>query len=365
MEHFSNQTKQGLQATPSFFSRHKWRILAGLGVGVVLGISGYLYTVGALPFFDRAPVLPTAHGTLYFTGATSDHPVPNVYLYDLDRGNFELGQGVFTNEAYARYTTAFSPSGREIAYFNAIAADSSGAPSEPTVLASTLQLIRFSVNDPSQFDVRTPDAPSFKIYPQWSPDGQSILYEAYVGEDGGFADINNWAVYRIDGVGKEVRIVHGSSPQWSPDGASFLYVGEDGVYRYDVATASSSMAVPLLEPAHWGATRIDLTPDGTTLVVSAETKRIERYRITAWDPFTYELNDTVNREHVRHWWPQVSRDGSQIAAIDWEQVADGDTNYQASLVVYGKATETSPYQVIASTTLSEFDLMAKYLSDWR
>lgn len=366
MEHHPPGTKSHAR-TRTVRSRRVLWIIASIVAGVLAaGGIFYLYTLGKLPFFERAAA-PAIHGKVYFAGATAAHSVPNVYLYDFDFGHFELGAGVFTNEAYVRYTTSISPSGTEIAYFNAVAATSSAArPATREVsLASTLQLIRFSRDTPEEFDVRTPDAPYLKLFPEWSPDGQVILYEAYTGEaDDSSTELENWTIYRIADEGVEETLVTGSSPKWSPDGTSFVYVRGDGVYQYTVATGSSARVLEFLEPATWGKTRIDISPDGTQLVLTPETKRIERYEVSSWEPFSASLAATANRQHVRHWWPQFSPDGTQVAVIDWEQASDEPTDLRALLAVYG-ATEQDPFTLLSTVSLDEFDLMAKYISDWR
>jgi len=362
MEHHPAGTKSKAKVKSS---RKTLWVIAAVAVGA-LAAAGifYLYILGLLPFFERDR-LPEVHGRVYFTGATSDYPVPHAYFYDFDTNTFELAHGVFANDEYAHYTPAVSPSGNEFAYFNAIAASTSPArpATEVTSLYSTLQLVRFTILNPEEYDVRTPDAPAFKVFPEWSPVDRTIAYEAYVGgPEGSFANLEDWGVYLIEDEGVEEQVATGATPKWAPDGRSFVYMKEDGLYQYDTETTSSKQVLEFLEPATWGGTRFDISRDGTKLVLTPEAKRIELYEVTSWEPFTAELMDTGSRAHVRHWWPQFSPDGEQVAVIDWEQSVDAE-DFIPVLTVYGNVGENS-LALIERASLEEFSLMAKFVSEW-
>lgn len=350
--------------------RRPWRLI----IVAILGVIGLVLVLIALYFaFLRGGVaeqkpdasLPEVHGKVYFTGATTEDPALHTYAYDFDTNTFELAHSEFALPDYLHYTAAFSPSGERIAYFNALASTTT-SPGELVTPYSRNHLVRFSVTDPETFDVRTTGTPAFKLYPAWSPDSGMIAYEAYTGgAEGAFANPNDWSVYIIGEEGEEERVAAGMSPQWSPDGTKLLYAWNDGIYAYDLSTEESVRVFEFLEFASWGSTRFDLSADGTVLALTPEAKRLERYEVTSWEPFTVQLAATANRQNVRHWYPQLSPDGTQVAVIDWEQVpSDIPADFRAMLSVYGTTAEGS-LEHLESVPLDDFDLMAKYVSDWR
>ena len=81
-----------------------------------------------------------------------------------------------------------------------------------------------------------PGTHQFALSPDWSPDGQTILYTAAV--DG------VWSLYAIPAVGGEPELIlnEARDGRWSPDGKSIVFTGTGfGLFR--VYPANSQIEV--------------------------------------------------------------------------------------------------------------------------
>jgi len=133
------------------------------------------------------------------------------------------------------YDPAFSPDGREIAYFDGLG-DSSNSLRVMNADGSGSHIVL------ADNDVMGNGAGSKGI--EWSPDGSLITFD--------FRALGIFVV-RPDGSGFE-RLIRGNKPHWSPDGSRISYQQHDGPLRIAAADGTFIRTIDIARAGPWNPT---------------------------------------------------------------------------------------------------------------
>ncbi len=160
--------------------------------------------------------------------------------------------------------------------------------------------------DVTQLTVNSPD---YNYSPEWSPDGQRIVFEA--------RRANNWDIYVMDADGSNVqRLTTDPStdrvPAWSPDGQHIAF-GSDRRGNFDVyvmnTDGSNARAITTNVSTDYYP---DWSPDGTSLTYQSNrtgTLQIYRQRVDQDESTALQLTSGSIPKGAPAWSP----DGSLIA----------------------------------------------------
>ena len=157
-----------------------------------------------------------------------------------------------------------------------------------------------------------------KDYPNFSPNGQQIVYSATLPSDTIFMDsLRNYHIYKVDIDGKNNHLIINEAlhPQWSPLGDKILYLstGINGSFQISVANADGSNQQQLTSSVspiwrdgnkdpHW-------TPDGQKIVyVSWENDKPEIFIMNA----DGSNKMCLTKEGVQNTNPTITPDGQYI-----------------------------------------------------
>jgi serine/threonine-protein kinase len=160
---------------------------------------------------------------------------------------------------------ALSPNGRILAY-------AAGPPGRTRIY---LRQIAEGGRDVS---LTSDDAPSNQRWPQWSPDGQRILFQAGFRERYGRAAAApaGGTIYTVPALGGTPRALvepttkgDAFAPAWSPDGREVVFVRNHALY---LVAADGSQQPRLLATAE-GAHAPRWSPDGTRIAYSTGSER--------------------------------------------------------------------------------------------
>ncbi len=156
--------------------------------------------------------------------------------------------------------------------------------------------------------------------PDWSPDGERIVYES--NQSG---DFHIW-VMNANGSGK-TQLTHQSGfedfqPSWSPDGKKILFshCGEPfgpGFIVYcdiDVMNANGTHVKTLLSSGHWSNVRANYSPDGGRITFSSDRGGLAS---AVW---VMKANgsglERLTRPKLRAFWPDWAPSGHRILFSD-------------------------------------------------
>ncbi len=219
---------------------------------------------------------------------------PGLYVLDLETGSIEPLAGVPTDAA--AYAAAVSPYGSRIAFD----AEIDGSRQVWVIDADGTDLERL-----------TDDVEA--IEPAWSPDGERL---AYVGFEGG----DTRAVVTLDlGTGQTDRLTSEPSDvfglDWSPDGDSIVYQTPEGDgWRLRSIDVTSGETITLCcERKDSIASDADWSPDGELLVFGYATPQ-DNFALHTMTPSGHENSPVPPVDPTRyHGHPVWSPDGTQIA----------------------------------------------------
>jgi Tol biopolymer transport system component len=303
--------------------RRNQRITAG-----VVGIAVFVAAVWAV----------TTGGSFNRTQQPAGQPTPTPpartipgvdYLIDLNTGEMtQLPNGI----AGSGSGYAVSPDGTKVAYTSAVGGrvTNSGEPmpGTPQVFIANLD---FTDVQQVTHDQRGAQAPA------WSPDGEAI---AYVTGDYTSGDVDNSNIFVLDlATGKTSQVTREKPttgavfPQFSPDGASIIYEVDRGDgFSVRIVPVTGGKSVLLV-----GGGKNDveawvgrLSPDGSTLAVGCS-GRLEGICIA--DADGTNLRELVSGPSLTY--PKWSPDGMRIA------YTDANTNANRVFVVDVATGETS------------------------
>ncbi len=166
----------------------------------------------------------------------------------------------------------------------------------------------------------------------WSPDGSRLLFAADDPDvakgagrcplPGSFCEKRIWSA-ASDGSAPAWVIgdpaLAARAPLWTPDGESIIFAGSDdhafdyGVYRMD-ADGANAERIGDLTGYGYSLDRLSISPDGTTVVVSAGPDKYDLYLV---DLATGEDVLIAGEDELDEVNPLWSPDGSQIAFTRW------------------------------------------------
>ena len=158
---------------------------------------------------------------------------------------------------------ALSPDGRILAY-------AAGPPGRARIY------LRQIADDGRDVPLTTEDAPANQRWPQWSPDGQRILFQAGFRERyGRTTEALGGTIYTVPALGGTPRALLEPSasdafaPAWSPDGRQIVFVRKGALY---VMAADGSQPPRMLIEAE-GAYAPRWSPDSSRIAYSVGSER--------------------------------------------------------------------------------------------
>lgn len=266
-----------------------WSIFVALGVLAVAG--GTLY-FGNKYFSSQnevdtsraiAPVSETSaviseglSGKLLLTLRDAESGDIGTYAYDFASGNFSR---LFPVRAGLIINPRPSPDGSRLALAT-YGED------------STMQI--FVAKTASDARAVTQNTLTYKREPQWSPQGDRIVYVAAdedSAEDPHFPDA--WSIYIADMSGSERYVGRGYAPLFSPDGGRILFLKNDGLYLFDIQKETQEKVWDVVGGVAHSHMKLTLSPDSSLLAWSNHHARNEEgvvslLRISSWEPFVME-----------------------------------------------------------------------------
>jgi TolB protein len=135
--------------------------------------------------------------------------------------------------------------------------------------------------------VQLTDNPEYEAAPSWSPDGRWLVYETYVGEDGGGLEL---FILPIDGSSQSIRLTDhpgaDHSPSWSPAGRQIAFVsqrsGEPEIWIADLDVAGEERFTNLSRSASTRESYPVWSPDGSRLAWSSNENGY--HNLYLWNP---------------------------------------------------------------------------------
>jgi len=266
-------------------AKGRLRSLASVVLVVAAGCSN-----GGAPSTSIASETPAASASMDVTETRA----PGLYVLDLETGSIEPLAGVPTDAA--AYAAAVSPDASRIAFD----AEIDGSRQVWVIDADGTDLERL-----------TDDVEA--IEPAWSPDGERL---AYVGFEGG----DTRAVVTLDlGTGQTERLTSEPSDvfglDWSPDGDSIVYQTPEGDgWRLRSIDVTSGETITLCcERKDSIASDADWSPDGELLVFGYATPQ-DNFALHTMTPSGHKKSPVPPVDPTRyHGHPVWSPDGTQIA----------------------------------------------------
>ena len=188
---------------------------------------------------------------------------------------------------------------------------SDGAPWERTYSASLRRQARAGATDQRE--------PAFNSYPNWSPDGASIVFGSDRSGD------SELYVVRVDGDGLE-RITDSpgvdAHPAWSPDGSMIAFDSDrTGDREIHVLDLGSRNVRRMTDSAGWDGTPFWDSTGRALLFYSERDGNAELYEVSLDDGIPRRLTRTEQNEYYGSWSP----DGASIV-FEYEVGGDRDVH---------------------------------------
>lgn len=316
----------------------KYASWAAVFVAIVLIASAVVYFLYLAPQ-DELPArvaFSDLRGSLYLAIADASTNQAQMHRYDIGGDRLVA----ITNEEFV----SFFPtpiSDQELVF--------AAAPFEPNDLyplpyTEFLKLYRRNLETGEQTVVSDSEL-ALRRRPVWSESADMLAFyalssEALANEKPLYDSFNDWELYISDLEGNETLIGNGVSPSWSRDGKRLYYLGEDGLYRLDLA---HSEILRVLEfPPEYLSTPMTVVvdPDEQFMVWTDDINQtLYVYDVRRTRPFTTTLHEQIQLDgNQRPYWGAFSPDGKYFTYVTIDRRGE-DTASTAVWVVDIEAME--------------------------
>jgi len=332
----------------SYQKPHHFLTLLAWVVVIAIGATAYLYHAGYFTYKS-----PPASNSSYNSVAGSDGYIlvnlamstepPTLYLYDI--ANKSL-----TPSTIQSFTPTASTDGRYI-----VGVTSTGVSNKTTQAIYEYDTTRGSMQKFASKIAATP------YFPRLSPDTTSIVFDTP--SSVGTSSIqflykpSFWNIFLVSRGGIPRVITHGTYPQWSPDGKSILYVSDDGLRQFTIASSTDTLVFKFQGGTVNYTMSLDVSKDGAHLTwTDPADQQLMVASITSWNPFMAHVDKIVPTVAVS---PLFSPDGRRII---FEK--EGNTSTAAGLHMSLFMLDTATYTITNIGPLSESVSSTPILSDW-
>ncbi len=325
-------------------------------------------------------------GTIYLTLSPGEENNPNIYTLDLSTGEFSpVFETLVESGAHLNYMSKFSPDLKQKVFYRwsgetlidqekaaEFGADLTEEMYEEIVLSHEeyRYLVVLDIDSGELFEL-TPRSDLILKNPQFSPDGQSVVYwveETGSQEDFSLPESNSIYISSLDGTQEE--ITQGVFPYFSPSGESLVFLGDDGLYTIDLESREETLILdsvfddledPFVQPEEyavppgWSSIRFNYSPVNNLLVVTDTLSQRGRfYEINPWEPLTLEL--VYDEEFYSPNWPVFSPCGNYLVLQEYEPTQRRHTQ----VAIY----ELGSFERLKAFDLLDYNLETIWITDW-
>jgi hypothetical protein len=285
-------------------------------------------------------------GELYYTARTLDNPAPYLFKLSLQ----EETQGVYLSFP----ATSFAPSGNVYA-------------------VATVRLASSSDPDRWQPIWTDPTKDWFVALPHIengyneveltaSPDDIYYAYTYQTVDQVNSLAIDDWniALYNFDT--KEVIVIEeATEPTFARNGKLFLYMKKDGIYSYDLTTASTTLVSNLYQNLSF-IDDMAVSTDGNRLILSSPLLNLISVQLIDTDMQTFEQGRIIMPgTGYRH--PIISSDGQWYMVLAANHT-DYDSVNKTYKKVLGEIRQFDSKKVIKEVTFEDLDPNSVTLQAW-